>query len=182
MTIEVISMTLLTSNELMYLASIVAKDRKLREMLASSSVSQDSNAIELFTHVYGVKSILGNLHNDASFLATLLAKSYLLDRFGPLHFDAAGKAQGASGPDIQVTSANGIKIEAEIKTTVPYQPGFGAAQKREILKDLERLARSNADVKMLFITNDTSMKSLKARTFDAYRSEVEFINLCAEHS
>jgi hypothetical protein len=36
-----------------------------------------------------------------SFLATLLAREYLNERFVLGDFDAAAKAQGASGPDVE---------------------------------------------------------------------------------
>jgi hypothetical protein len=39
-----------------------------------------------FNYLVGIKDILGNLNNDVSFLAGLLVKHFLKDRFG-VEFD-----------------------------------------------------------------------------------------------
>jgi hypothetical protein len=58
------------------------------------------------TYLVGVKDVLGNLNNDISFLAGLLVKPYLRDRFG-VDFDFGLKPQGAPGLDIDITREDG---------------------------------------------------------------------------
>jgi hypothetical protein len=52
-------------------------------------------------------------------------------------------------------------MAAEIKTTFPYQPGFGAKQREMISKDIEELKKSDADVKFLFLTEQQSFEAAK---------------------
>ena len=40
--------------------------------------------------------------------------------------------EGASGEDIVAVASDGRKIVGELKTTNPYQPGFGAKQRSEM--------------------------------------------------
>ena len=74
-------------------------------------------------------------------------------------FDADAKAQGAPGIDIEFRTQDGRRIAAEIKTTFPYQPGFGAKQREMISKDIEKLKKSNADVKVPFPDRTTKLRS-----------------------
>jgi hypothetical protein len=40
--------------------------------------------------------------------------------------------------DIEAITLDGLIIVGELKTTEPYQPGFGAQQRTMIMKDLDR--------------------------------------------
>jgi hypothetical protein len=50
---------------------------------------------------------------------------------------------------LRAQTSDGRKIIGELKTTKPYQPGFGAQQRSMILKDLARLATLPADPHVL---------------------------------
>ena len=103
--------------------------------------------VQSLSYLATLKNILGNLNNDVGFAASLLVKTFLKNRFG-VAFDAAFKPQGAPGIDINLRTFDGRRIVAEIKTTKPYQPNFGAKQREEIRKDLDPLARTEADYKL----------------------------------
>lgn len=90
-----------------------------------------------------------------------MAKDYLSRDFDVRGFDAAVKAQGAPGIDIEFRTPDGKRIAAEIKTTFPYQPGFGAKQREMISKDIDKLKKSSADVKFLFLTEQLSFEAAK---------------------
>lgn len=98
--------------------------------------------VALFRLLARLREVQGNLSNDVSFAATLLVKAYMAKQFG-VTFDATAKPQGAPGIDIDVTTAAGHRIVAEVKTTVPYQPSdFGAQQAEAFKKDLAKLAKA----------------------------------------
>ena len=127
---------MIEENEIQYLTAIRTKDSRLRDFLNSKPFPDMSSSETLFQYLTEIKSILGNHHNDISFVASLLAKDFLIERFAGLTWDAAEKAQGAAGLDIDL-GWNDLRIIGEIKTTMPYQKGFGAQQKAAIKKDLK---------------------------------------------
>jgi hypothetical protein len=149
-------------------ASLVSRVRSDRE-----SLSNPVDATHWLRYLLGIKHSLGNLNNDIGFVATLLAKEYLNRRFGIADFDAAGKAQGASGIDIAARTADG----SELKTTKPYQPGFGAAQRTSILKDLARLASTTADCRFMFVIDPDAYRALCKRNFASKAPGVEIVDL-----
>ena len=81
--------------------TIQTKDLTLRSFLERNSLTNSVDAEHWLRYLTGIKDALGNLNNDIGFVATLLVKAYLGERFGITDFDAAGKAQGASGFDIE---------------------------------------------------------------------------------
>jgi hypothetical protein len=166
-----------TRGEAQYCEAIREKDYALRAFLAGSALSETIEARRWLMHLNGIKSALGNLNNDLAFVATLLVKSYLAERFGIVDFDAAGKAQGASGEDIVATTVDGRKIIGELKTTKPYQPGFGAAQRTAMLKDIGRLAASSADHRLMFVTDGDAFSALCKPVFARRAAGVEIVEL-----
>lgn len=115
--------------------------------------------MEWFATLARIKDVQGNFNNDLSFVACLLAKSYLKKQFGVTNFDAASKAQGAKGLDIDVVSPSGERIAGEIKTIVPYKGAkndFGAAQKKSFRADFAKLNKAQATHKLLFVTDKAS--------------------------
>jgi hypothetical protein len=151
---------ILTSAELRFCDSIREKDRNLRQFLANASLPAGTDARDWLTYLTGIKTALGNLNIDLGFVATLLVKRYLERRFGIADFDAGGKLQGASGIDIKASTPDGLSIVGELKTTKPNQPGFGAAQRSAIIKDLDRLAASNADHRFMFVVDADAFTAL----------------------
>jgi hypothetical protein len=130
----------------------------------------------------GIKEALGNLSNDFGFVATLLVKAYLRDRFGICDFDAASKPQGASGVDIEAQTPDGKLVIGELKTTKPYQPGFGAAQRTSILKDLSRLSTSKADHRFMFVVDPEAYRILCSRGFASRAPGIEVVDVLTRRS
>ncbi len=163
-------MTKLTSNEERYCRAIETKLEALERHLQSNALSQPINARVWLFHLSGIKSALGNINNDMSFVASLLIKEFLEAEYGCVDFDAARKPQGAAGPDVVATAADGSTIVGELKTTTPYQMGFGAAQRLSILKDLDRLASSVADHRLMFVVDPDSFDTLCHHNSFAFRA------------
>ena len=167
----------LTPAEERFCQSIRAKDLMLRSFLDHERLCDPVDATPWLGYLLGIKHSLGNLNNDIGFVATLLAKAYLNRRFGIADFDAAGKAQGASGIDIAARTADGKTVAGELKTTKPYQPGFGAAQRSSILKDLTRLASTTADHRFMFVIDPDAFRDLCKSNFASKASGVEIVDL-----
>jgi hypothetical protein len=167
----------ITPAEKRFCQLIRAKDVALRSFLDHERLSNPVDAPHWLRYLLGIKHSLGNLNNDIGFVATLLAKQYLNRRFGITDFDAAGKAQGASGIDIAARTADGRTVVGELKTTKPYQPGFGAAQRTSILKDLARLASTTADWRFMFVIDPDAYGALCRSNFASKAPGVEIVDL-----
>lgn len=125
----------------------------MRDHLAHEMPSlEDSTA--WFQYLTELKAIQGNANNDVSFVATILAKEYLLRNYGVKDFDAAEKPQSAPGIDIDVHLPDGRRLIAELKTTNPYKENdFGAMQRKTIKKDFAKLSKTEADIKLFLVTD-----------------------------
>ncbi len=96
-----------------------------------------------------------------------MAKDYLAKKFRLHPFDAAAKAQGAPGLDIDVQTLDGQRVIGEIKTTTPYLPNdFGAQQRSAFEKDFEKLTTTAADHRFLFVTDRTTFGIIRRRYAD----------------
>jgi hypothetical protein len=155
------TLTKLSDDERKHSESIHRKLQDLRAFFTDHALDPAANPAEAYHFFAKLKTVLGNLNNDISFVATLMAKEYLSRSFDVAGFDAAAKAQGAPGIDIEFRTHDGKRVAAEIKTTFPYQPGFGAKQREKISKDIDKLKKSDADVKFLFLTEQLSFESVK---------------------
>jgi hypothetical protein len=118
-----------------------------------------------FDYLSRLAVILGNTSNHVSYVATLLAKIYLVATVpGFVPFDAAKKAMGAAGLDIDERTRDGRRVIAEIKTTVPYGASdLGSAQRSSFYKDFAKLNREEADHKFFFVTNDRTFSLMKSK-------------------
>lgn len=175
-------MSIFAAGETRYCDNIRIKDKSLREFLAVQSLCDPVPTAEWLAYLIGIKDILGNLNNDVSFVATLLIKDYLLQRFEIDDFDASAKLQGAPGIDVEAKTKDGRTIVGELKTTKPYQPGFGAAQRTSILKDLARLSKSNADHRLMFVVNTDAYDALVHERLASKAPGVEIIDLVSGKS
>jgi hypothetical protein len=175
-------MTQLTGAEARFRDAIREKDRNLRAFLNVNGLSEPLDPMRWLTFLSGIKNTLGNINNDLGFIATLLVKNYLERRFQIVDFDAAAKAQGASGIDIDAKSLDGKRIAGELKTTKPYQPGFGANQRVSILKDLTRLATTEAEHRFLFVIDPDAFNALRAKSFASKAPGVEVVDLVSGQS
>lgn len=167
----------LTPGEQRFCETIRAKDAALRSFLDGNKLANPVETIQWLNYLIGVKIALGNLNNDLSFIGTLLIKTYLHRRFRVTNFDAAEKPQGAPGIDIECRTTDGKTIIGELKTTKPYQPGFGAAQRTSILKDLTRLVNTPADYRFMFVIDPDAFLALCNKNFAAKAIGVEIIDL-----
>jgi hypothetical protein len=162
--------------EIAYFRRLSRKDEALRAILRSNFLPEKPDVLRHFHYLNGIKDTLGNISNDLGFLATLLAKQYLAKRFA-ISFDAAEKAQGAPGPDIDVVTPGGKRIVCELKTTKPYQKGFGAQQKKEMWKDLHKLRDCGADYKFMMVTNGDAFSSLCNKVYAIRADGIEIVDL-----
>ena len=158
----------LTANEQAYLDGLATRLDRLRTLLVSSQhPGASSGADTWLAFLAEMKAIQGNTSNDLSFVATVLARDYLVATVGLCPFDAAAKAQGASGLDIDARTVDGQRVVAEIKTTTPYKPDdLGAQQRVAFTKDFAKLAAAEATHKFLFVTDERTFAVLRRK----YRS------------
>ena len=160
-----------TKLELAYLEEIRRRLKELRAFINTLDLTESTDVRDWYTSLARLRAIQGNVSNDLSFVACLLAKRYLQEHFAITDFDAAAKAQGASGLDIDVYSPNGERIVAEIKTTVPYSGAkndLGAQQKTSFRKDFAKLNAAQATHKLLFVTDKSTFEVVQRR----YLSEI----------
>jgi len=174
------SMDQLTDLEQNFCSTILRKQNNLHKFIASNQIENiDFDPAAWFRFLTGIKNVLGNINNDVAFVATLLIKKYLNRRFSIIDFDAGAKAQGAPGIDIEAKTPDGKSIVGELKNTKPYQPGFGAAQRTSILKDMNRLETTHADYKFMFVTDIDAFAILTSGRFKRDFQTVEIVNLVA---
>lgn len=127
--------------------------------------------MQWFEYLAQVKAIQGNINNDISFIACLMAKDYLVSRFNIGMFDIAAKPQGAPGLDIDLITSEGEHIIAEIKATVPYSGAkndLGANQRKTFEHDFDKLNRTQAHHKFFFVTDRATFNIVQQK----YASQV----------
>lgn len=148
------------------------KLESLRNALYTDSDMGD--IYEVFKYFNRIKEIMGNFNTDVSFITCLMAKDYLCNQFDLEYFDVSEKSQSAPGPDIEVYTAEGKKIIAEIKSTIPYKDNdFGSQQINSLRNDFSKLKNSSADYKYMFVTNESAYNILNIK----YSAELEGIML-----
>jgi hypothetical protein len=152
----------LSENERRAIERIRERVTRLGAFFANTAPPENNSASEWFAYLARFKDELGNFNNDVSFFATLLAAAHLIENFDVPPFDAAEKAQGAPGLDIDVRTRRGERIIAEIKTTHPYKTNdLGAQQAKTFSKDAEKLRRESADYKFFFLTDQETFELMK---------------------
>ena len=167
----------LSPSELARCETISEKIDALREFLSDNALVKLINAREWVTYLASLRDILGNVSNDIGFVATLLVKGYLEQRFAITNFDASSKPQGASGIDIEATAGDGSSIHGELKTNKPVQARFGGEQRKRMLNDLARLAASRADYRFMFVADAETYRIFSTGGFPARAPGVELLNL-----
>jgi hypothetical protein len=168
---------MLTEREKRYCSEIANRVSRMQEFLNKNVLVEPPQPLEWHSFLSTLRKIQGNLSNDGSFVATLLAKQYLSSKFG-VEFDAAQKPQGAPGIDIDIETSEGHRIVAEIKTTVPYQVSdFGAQQAASFKKDFAKLAASEAKHKFLFVTDSGAFSALQKDKYTKLMPGVRIVHL-----
>lgn len=161
-----------TTREQAYLEQIQAQVMELKRFLNDCEVPD--NIVDWFDYIAHIRRIQGNISNSQSFLATVLAKQYLAERFELGGFDAAEKPQGAPGLDIDLMTRGGERIVGEIKTTVPYKEhDLGAQQKATFRKDFTKLNKADAAHKFFFVTDRRTEQIVKQR----YASQIPDVEI-----
>lgn len=156
------SSEVLEIEERKFLEKLSLKLDDTRDFLnASPTPRYEKSAYEYLEYMKKLKSILGNISNDASFLGCLLIKEFLLKNYSFQNLNVALKPQGASGLDIDEVTIDGKRIIGELKTTNPYSINdFGAAQKASFQKDFDKLEKNIADRKFMFVTEKRAFEIL----------------------
>ena len=153
-----------TPKEQAYFKRISQHVATLYSYLSENPAPVEDDPATWFEFVARIRDIQGNISNDQSFLATLLAKIYLMNRFRLVDYDAAEKAQGAPGLDIDVLTLEGERIIGEIKTTVPYgKNDLGAQQKDSFRKDFRKLNEAVAQYKFFFVASRHTFEIMQQR-------------------
>ena len=168
---------MLTEKEIRYCSIVTHKIERLREFLNSNDLGTPPDPKQWHSFLTDLRAIVGNISNDGSFVASLLAKAFLEEKFG-VSFDAAEKPQGAPGIDIEIVTDSGESIAAEIKTTVPYQIiDFGSAQITSLKKDFAKLVASEAEHKYMLVTDQSAFEILKKEKYTRFMPGVRVVNL-----
>jgi len=165
-------------DEINGLQNIKNRIEQVRSYLIAKGLPKLEDVAGWYNFLADIKSIQGNFNNDISFLATLMAKQYLEKKYGLSGFNAAEKAQGAPGLDIDVKLPNGKRLVAEIKTTSPYKPNdLGAQQKNTFKKDFVKLANAKADIKLFFLTEQRTFNLMRIPKYRSELSDVTVVHL-----
>jgi hypothetical protein len=99
-----------------------------------------------------------------------------------LPFDAAEKAQGAPGLDIDVRTTSVARVIAEIKTTHPYKENdLGSQQDNTFRKDANKLRDQSAEQKFFFVTDRNTFEVMrKAKYRELFRGVRIVLLPCGE--
>ncbi len=161
----------LTKGERSRLSTISAKLSALRGNLESKPIPTESETgPQWYERLSQIKRILGNFDNDVSFVASLMAKEFLMTHHKMRPFDVSQKPQGAPGLDIDQTTEDGQRVIAEIKTTIPYgATDFGASQKKTVRSDFGKLEANGAEHKYFFVTEKRTFQVVTERYLMALR-------------
>jgi hypothetical protein len=156
------------------IAAINKKLEEIREFMETEDFQvEEGNVKAAIIKFMKFKEVVGNIGNDIHYLALHLANDYLFEKHGvTVDF---GKPPGCAGLDIELED-----IVAEIKTNIPHLPNdFGAAQKREVRKDLERLELASEEHKYFFVVDNRAERILEQKYSNDYPS-VKVVNLLKE--
>lgn len=150
------------------------KMARLKTFFSSQDLQIRDNDVRTVLKTFlELKRCFKNINNDIHFLAYYLANTFLKNRHS-VTIDLT-KATGSAGPDIELE-----EIVAEIKTTIPLlENDFGAKQKEEIRKDLERLENSTEKYKYFFVIDDETERIARQKHGEHYPS-VRIVNLLRE--
>jgi len=155
----------LTRGEMDHLSVLALKLQELRLYLGTNILTPESLDSRIwYQHLVGIKRIVGNLNNDVSFVASLMAKEFLQLHHNLDVLDCSSKSQSAPGLDIDIRTLEEERIIGEIKTTISYKKDdLGSQQKTTFFKDFDKLASKQADFKYFFLTERETFEIVKKR-------------------
>jgi hypothetical protein len=167
----------MTENEKTALKASMDKLAGLRALKSTENVYDAFDAYKNF------KDAIGNYNSDMAYISCLMAKKWLIKRFGNHvsdSLDVSQKSQSAKGFDIELRECD---IVGEIKNTVPCKKkddGFGAQQIASIERDLEKLRNSGVKNKFFFVTDKKCFDNLKDEKFKQKLKGIELVPLFNE--
>lgn len=133
---------------------------------------------EAFNEYKRFKEKVSNYNSDMAYISCLMAKEWLINKFGGKIDDVSKKPQAANGFDIDINMDAG-RIIAEIKNTVPCKKdgGFGAQQMKSINHDLDKLKGETAKYKFFFVTDLRSYEILNGENYNCKIENIELVLL-----
>lgn len=147
------------------------------------ALKNTENVYDAFDAYRNFKDAIGNYNSDMAYISCLMAKKWLIKRFGNHvsdSLDVSKKSQSAKGFDIEIEECD---IVGEIKNTVPCKKkddGFGAQQIASIERDLEKLRNSGVKNKFFFVTDKKCFDNLKDEKFKQKLKGIELVPLFNE--
>lgn len=147
------------------------------------ALKNTENVYDAFDAYKNFKDAIGNYNSDMAYISCLMAKKWLIKRFGNHvsdSLDVSQKSQSAKGFDIELRECD---IVGEIKNTVPCKKkddGFGAQQIASIERDLEKLRNSGVKNKFFFVTDKKCFDNLKDEKFKQKLKGIELVPLFNE--
>jgi hypothetical protein len=155
----------LTKNERACLDEIQRTLQDLTDFLTTHQFRADeATPLELYQFLSRMKAIQGNASIAMSLLGCVLARDYLYRTLEMQPFDAAGKAQGAKGLDIDERTVDGRRVIGELKTTSPENgTDLGGNQKTKFREDFKKLNTTQADLKFFFVTEPDTFAVVKQK-------------------
>ena len=147
------------------------------------ALKNTENVYDAFDAYKNFKDAIGNYNSDMAYISCLMAKKWLIKRFGNHvsdSLDVSQKSQSAKGFDIELRECD---IVGEIKNTVPCKKkddGFGAQQIASIERDLEKLRKSGVKNKFFSVTDKKCFDNLKDEKFKQKLKGIELVPLFNE--
>ena len=171
----------MTDSEARSISAIADNVERLRRFFHDvEAPSSGAPPDEWLRYLVAMKRTMGNTSNWLSYVACLLAKSYLHANLQMAEFDVSLKPQGAPGLDIDAMKVKGERVVAEIKTTIPYnQSRLGAAQLASFRKDFDKLSSAVAEHKFLFVTDERTYHAVE-HAFAAQLDGIRLVSLWRE--
>ena len=166
----------MTENEKTALKASMDKLASLR------ALKNTENVYDAFDAYKNFKDAIGNYNSDMAYISCLMAKKWLIKRFGNHvsdSLDVSKKSQSAKGFDIEFRECD---IVGEIKNTVPCKKdgSFGAQQLASIDSDLQKLRNSGVKNKFFFVTDKKCFDNLKDEKFKQKLKGTELVPLFNE--
>ena len=146
------------------------------------ALKNTENVYDAFDAYRNFKDAIGNYNSDMAYVSCLMAKKWLIKRFGNHvsdSLDVSKKSQSAKGFDIEIEEYD---IVGEIKNTVPCKKdgSFGAQQLASIDSDLQKLRNSGVKNKFFFVTDKKCFDNLKDEKFKQKLKGIELVPLFNE--
>lgn len=144
------------------------------------SISKDLSIEDLL----GLKSVLSNVNNMLTYKTTLSFVNWLSQKrnFTTVQKDSIIQqidsiSPNANGYDVDISEPE--RILAEVKTTIPINnsKGFGSAQRKSIIKDLQKLSRpeNSSALKFMVLLDNENVR-------DAFTKEKSFVKKLKDES